>query len=215
MRIFLPRWRVAPSAENALIDATVASVKENIDSTLRARGLNKTLSVRVLNSRDDADPFGQPGVSRVVVGGTIRQSGLPTIGIAQSIDPGNFAHQESAIVLLDAVSRPAGPSYSLNTYLRPRSNRVAFIGRALGNVIAHETGHLIGSFHTNNADSRVDLMDAGGGDFRRFYGVGPDRVGGTTDDTDVNFGEDVFTPDEGFHGLENTLNNSAWAFVGP
>jgi hypothetical protein len=215
MRIFLPRWRVAPSAENALIDATVASVKENIDSTLRARGLNKTLSVRVLNSRDDADPFGQPGVSRVVVGGTIRQSGLPTIGIAQSIDPGNFAHQESAIVLLDAVSRPAGPSYSLNTYLRPRSNRVAFIGRALGNVIAHETGHLIGSFHTNNADSRVDLMDAGGGDFRRVDGVGPDRVGGTADDTDVNFGEDVFTPDEGFHGLENTLNNSAWAFVGP
>lgn len=215
LRTFLPRWKVSPTAQNALIDATVAAVKENIDSTLLAKGLNKTLSVRVLNSSDDADPFGQPGVSRVVVGGTIRQTGLPTIGIAQSIDPGNFGHEETAIVLLDELSRRSGPGHSLNTYLRPRSDRVAFIGHALGNVIAHETGHLIGSFHTDNANGRVNLMDAGGGDFRRFYGVGPDRVGGTADDTDVNFGEDVFAPDEGFHGLQNTLNNSAWAFVGP
>ncbi len=213
LRTFLPRWRLPASAQNALIDATVAAVRENIDATPRARGLNKALSVQVLNSRDNPDPFGQPNVTRIVVGGTIRQTGLPTIGIAQSIDPGNYAHQETAIVLLDELSRRAGPSSSLNTYLRPRSNRVAFVGHALGNVIAHETGHLLGNFHTNNADRRVNLMDAGGGSFSRFFGVGPDRVGGTADDTDVNFGEDVYSPDEGFHGVENTLNNSAWAFV--
>ncbi len=215
LRTFLPRWRVPARQLDAVIEATDAAVTENIDSTLRARGLNKTLSVRVLNSRDDADPFGQPNVSRVVVGGTIRQSGVPTIGIAQSIDPGNYAHEETALVLLDELSRPNGPVDSLNTYLRPSSNRAAFIGQALGNVVAHEAGHLIGSFHTNNHDSRVNLMDSGGGNPRRFFGVGPDRIGGTSDDTDVNFGEDVFAPDEGFHGLQNTLNSSAWGFVTP
>jgi hypothetical protein len=215
LRTFLPRWRVAARQLDAVVDATDAAVTENIDATLRARGLNKTLSVQVLNSRDDPDPFGQPNVSRIVVGGTIRQSGVPTIGIAQSIDPGNYAHEESAIVLLDELSRPNGPEDSLNTYLRPRSNRVAFIGQALGNIIAHETGHLLGSFHTNNHDRPVDLMDSGGGNPRRFFGVGPDRIGGTADDTDVNFGEDHFAPDEGFHGMQNSLNNSAWAFVTP
>ena len=58
-------------------------------------------------------------------------------------------------------------------------------------------------------------MDAGGASFGSFFGTGPDRVGGTADDTDVDFGVDAFSPDEGFTGLENTLNNSAWAFIGP
>jgi len=35
----------------------------------------------------------------VIVGGTIAPSGIQTIGIAESIDPGNFATEESALVL--------------------------------------------------------------------------------------------------------------------
>ena len=35
-----------------------------------------------------------------------RQSGIPTIGIAQSIDPGNFETEETALILLDVVSDP-------------------------------------------------------------------------------------------------------------
>ena len=61
---------------------------------------------RVLNSRDDADPFGQPNVSRLIVGGTVDESGIDTIGIAQSIDPGNFDTEETALILLDYVSEP-------------------------------------------------------------------------------------------------------------
>ena len=50
----------------------------------------------------------------------------PTIGIAQSIDPGNFDTEESALVLLDVLSDPAGEpgDPSLNTYLTPASNRI-------------------------------------------------------------------------------------------
>jgi hypothetical protein len=209
---FLPRWGLTDADENAVIDATIASFKEDVETTLREQGLNDQLRVQVLNSRDDADPFGEPNVSRVVVGGSIRQTGVPTIGIAQSIDPGNYAHEESAMVLLDSVAEPSGAPYSFNTYLGRGSDKTGFIGRTLGELAAHETGHMIGSFHTNELNTRTNLMDSGGENQARFFGVGPDQLGGTADDRAVNFGEDRFTPFEGFTGFEDTLNNSAWAF---
>ena len=51
-----------------------------------------------------------------------------------------------------------------------------------------------------------------GGNFPLLYGVGPDGVGGTADDPDVDFAEDIYNPNEGFTGLEDTLNNTAWGF---
>lgn len=41
-------------------------------------------------------------------------------------------------------------------------------------------------------------------------GVGPDEVFGTADDIDVDFGEDLFVPSEGFTGIEDTLNTVAF-----
>jgi hypothetical protein len=213
LRTFLPRWRLTAADESAVEDAVIADVKENLQQTLADQGLNDRLQVRVLNSRDDADPWGEPNVSRVVVGGSIRESGIPTIGISQSIDPGNFAHEETSLVLLDEVASPSGAPDSFNTYLRPGSDRTGFVGQALGNVVSHEVGHLIGSFHTDNGDRVHNLMDAGGRGYAALFGVGPDGVGGTTDDTDVDFGVDRYLPEEGFTGQEDTLNNSAWAFV--
>jgi hypothetical protein len=145
------------------------------------------------------------------VGGTIAESGVDTIGIAQSIDPGNFATEETALVLLDVLSSPAGDTpASLNTYLTPASDRIAFLGHALGNVIAHEGGHFFGDYHTDNADEQANVMDAGGTGFATLFGVGPDGVGGTADDVDVDFGDDRFIPAEGFAGTEDTLGRVAF-----
>ncbi len=59
------------------------------------------------------------------------------------------------------------------------------------------------------------MMDSGGGNFAfNLYGVGPDNVGGTADDTNVRFVTDTYSPAEGFTGEENTLNVSAWAYSG-
>ena len=44
-----------------------------------------------------------------------------------------------------------------------------------------------------------------GGNFPVLFGVGPDGIGGTADDPDVDFGEDVLNPSEGFTGIEDTL----------
>jgi hypothetical protein len=208
---FLPRWGLTPADEDALIDAILATVEENVRSDLAQSGGNPRFAVRIRNSRDNADTFGQPNVSRLVVGGTIAETGIPTIGISQSIDPGNFGHEETALILLDILSDPAGPfgDPSLNTYIGPASDRIAFIGHAIGNIVAHEAGHFLGSWHVDQFDAAANLMDQGG-NFPVMYQVGPDGVGGTADDTDVDFGDDVFNPNEGFTGLEETLIRTAF-----
>ncbi len=203
---FLANWGLTRADEDALIDAVVAGVTENIKKDMIASGLNGKFKLKIKNSRDDADPFGGANVSRLVIGGTIDESGVETIGIAQSIDPGNFETEETALILMDVLSAPAGDSSaSLNTYLTPASDRIGFLGRALSNVIAHEAGHFFGNFHTDNEDAVANIMDAGGTGFATLFGVGPDGVGGTADDVDVDFGDDAFVPDEGFVGTEDTL----------
>jgi hypothetical protein len=208
---FLPRWGLTPADEDALIDVILATVQENLNSDLAQQGGNPRFAVRVRNSRDNADTFGQTNVSRLVVGGTIAETGIDTIGISQSIDPGNFGHEETALILLDILGDPAGPpgDPSLNTYITPASDRIAFIGHAIGNIVSHEAGHFLGSFHVDQFDAQANLMDQGG-NFPLLYGVGPDGVGGTADDPDVDYGDDAFNPGEGFTGTEETLIRTAF-----
>ncbi|ALG11372.1 hypothetical protein [Kibdelosporangium phytohabitans] len=155
---FLPKWGLSASDESALIDRIVAVVRENVEKDLAADGTNRRFGIRILNSRDHADPFGQPNLTRLVVGGTRDQSQLPTIGIA------------------------------------------------------HELGHLAGSWHQDQFNAVPSLMDQGGNP-KQVFGVGPDGVGGTADDVDVDFAEDVFNPNEHFSGHEDARNRTAWAFI--
>ncbi|WP_030435387.1 PPC domain-containing protein [Actinoplanes subtropicus] len=211
---FLADWGLTRADEDALEDAIVAGVTENLKKDMVASGLNPKFKLKIKNSKDDTDPWGQANVSRIVVGGTIAESGVDTIGISQSIDPGNFETAETALVLLDVLSAPAGDTEaSLNTYLTPQSDRIAFLGRALSNVISHEAGHFFGDFHTDNADALPNLMDAGGTGFGTLFGVGPDGIGGTADDVDVDFGDSAFLPAEGFHGTEDTLGRIAFGLT--
>ncbi|WP_394613334.1 hypothetical protein JNUCC0626_25720 [Lentzea sp. JNUCC 0626] len=213
LKKFLPGWGLTDADENKIIDGVVATVRENIEKDLAAKGTNKRFGVRILNSRDHADPWGQPNVSRVVVGGSIAESGIQTVGIAQSIDAGNFGKEETALVLLDILSAPAAQTgTSLNRYITPASDKTTFIGRAIGNIVAHEAGHMSGSWHTDQFNALDAIMDQGGNP-KGMFGVGPDAIGGTADDVDVDFHEDVLNPNEGFTGLEDTLNRTAWGYT--
>lgn len=209
---FLGLWGISSAREGAVIDAITAQVRSNLAADPAAYGLNAGTAIRVVTSKDSPDIYGQPNVSRVFVGGTIAQSGIPTIGIAQYIDPGNYATEDQALVLLDVLSWPKGEEPTLNTYLRPASNRVAFVAQGIGNVVSHEIGHLVGAYHTDNDNDVACLIDAGGVGFSRLFGVGPDGIGGTTDDVDVDFAEDTYIPQEGFVGLEDALNVVSWGF---
>jgi hypothetical protein len=213
---FVARWGLPKSAEKELITKITATVTENIKSDLIAKGLNPNVAVKVLNSRDNADPFGQENVSRIIIGGTIAESGIDTIGIAQTIDPGNYGHEETALALMDVLSDPANGfgDPSINSYLTPTSNKIKFISQVVANVVSHETGHFVGSYHVDQFNPTYNLMDQGG-NFPLLFGVGPDGIGGTADDVDVDFGEDTYNPNEGFTGTEDTLNNTAWALTKP
>ncbi len=46
-----------------------------------------------------------------------------------------------------------------------------------------------------------------------MFAVGRDGVGGTADDPDLDFAEEELRPLEGFTGIEDTLNRTAWVFV--
>jgi hypothetical protein len=214
-RTFLANWGLTPADEPAVVRQIVRTVRENLIEDVAARSNNPRARLIVLNSLDHPDLFGQPNVSRVVVGGTVEELGFTTIGIAQSIDPGNFAQEETAVVLQDFLSQPAGPAFSLNTYLAPQSNRVEFVGRAVANVISHEIGHYLGSWHTDPTNAVVNLMDAGGAGYTGMFGTGPDNIGGTADDTDTDLTtSDVFRPSEGFTGFEDSLNRTAFGLAG-
>ncbi|MCE7002792.1 PPC domain-containing protein [Kibdelosporangium philippinense] len=158
---FLKGWGLTPADENVLIDRIIDVVRENIEKDLAQKSTNRNFGVRILNSRDHADPFGQPNVSRLIIGGSIAESGIPTVGIAQSIDPGNLGTEESALLLLDVLSGPTGRT-SLNTYLTSASDKIKFVAQGVGNIAAHEVGHFIGSWHVDQFNEVAGLMDQGG-----------------------------------------------------
>ena len=202
---FLSGWGLTPADQNAVIDAILQRVEENFDD-LRQTALNGDrdtdaidghFDVEIRNSRDHADPFGQPFVSRVIVGGTIAEVGIDTIGIAQFIDPGNYSAEDTAVVLLDLLSGPAFDPDSINFVSRdPGFDIVPLIGRVVGNIVAHEAGHFLGCWHTETFNQTICVMDAGG-DLGPCAEVGPDNIAGTPDDIDMDFIVDQYDFFEG------------------
>ncbi|NNE94949.1 MAG: hypothetical protein HKN24_02880 [Acidimicrobiales bacterium] len=214
---FLPAWGLTAGDEDAVIDAILAVVEENLSHDIREQGNNgdrdhsdgpNAFDVEILNSRDHDDPWGDRFVSRLIVGGTIDELQIPTIGIAQSIDVGDFESEETAVTLLDLMAGvgpfPA-PDVDLNNFPRdPSASIIDLIGVAVGNITAHEGGHFFSNWHTDQFNDNPNIQDQGG-NFPGIVGAGDDGIFGTADDVDVDFGKDVFVPNEGFSGLEDTL----------
>jgi len=233
MREFLPRWGLTPEDEAAVVEAIVNTVQDRFDA-LRTASLNGNLAtdkiaghfdVQILNSRDHADPWGQPNVSRVIIGGTIDQTGIMTIGLAQSIDPGNFAREETAFVLLDVLSSPVltytdrngnqvlNPDTLNNCMATGSYTKIDVVGQAVGIIVAHEIGHYLGNWHTDSTNEFRSIIDEGGYvPIWIMAGFGPDRTLGTSDDEPVDFVTDEFSIYEQVAvGEERTEVNTAFA----
>ena len=207
---------------DAVIDAIVATVTENLSLSIRESGLNGDFDasgnpgefdIVILNSRDDGEQYGNANVTRVVIGGTVEEFGINTVGMASSIDVGNFDTEETAVVLLDMLTDPDPESWntaSLNAVaIDPSADMIELVGRAIGNIASHEAGHLFGLWHTWN-DNQRDVLTDTGGDYAATFGLGPDGIFGTDDDVDVDLGYDVYSPAEPYQGMQDSLAGLAF-----
>ena len=208
---FLPGWGLGPDDESALIDAIVATFRENLHDDPHERGGNARFDVDIRNSRDHADPWGEPNVTRIIIGGTREQLDFPTVGLAQSVDPGNFAREETGVVLLDQASSPAGSGLAtINDFVTPGVDVVGLVGQIVGFIASHEAGHLLGNHHTAPENGVVSIMDTR--DLTQL-GLGPDVTFGTADDVDVDFVVDELI--EGYVGAEDTMARVAFGLSTP
>ncbi len=102
-------------------------------------------------------------------------------------------------MVLNVLGDPAGDE-SLNSYHTGASNRIGFVGQAVGNVVSDEAGHLLGNWHVDQFNDHANVMDQGA--TSRSLRRRPGRRRRHADDPDVDFGEDEFNPNEGFTGME-------------
>ena len=90
---FLDGWGLAAEDEPAVIDAILATVVENFadvalvgaNGDFFTDGVDGHFGIEILNRRDHIDPFGLPNVSRVIVGGSISELGIPVLGADATI----------------------------------------------------------------------------------------------------------------------------------
>lgn len=196
MRDYLSRWGLEESDEKAVVEATTKRVRQAL------RDYVPGSRVRVVNSLDQPDLFGKPGVSRVIIGGTPEEAGImPSLGLSESVDPGNFAREETAIATPGPMSQ-GDEAPSLNAFLTEDSDRVKAVGQSLGNVAAHEAGHFLGSYHTDDLDDSSHVMNTG--NLLHFFAFGEDGFSGTDDDVRNVMGAGRYDPLQGFFGEEDT-----------
>jgi large repetitive protein len=211
-----PFDRVLPSLGLTTADAPsiIRNIQSRVERTLRtqlARDTNNGLysesgqagdfDIQIVTSLD-GDFWGQKNVSRILVGGSRTDFGLPAtsglLGISQSIDIGNFDREDTALVMTDLLALIA-PTI-------PRAGNVPLsdaFAEALSLVISHEAGHYLGAMH-QDPDSPINtVMDA-------FYDpariLGFDGLFGTPDDTYQRFINDDYRPLETRFG--GGVNNS-------
>lgn len=167
----------------------------------------------VTNSKDNPQVVGQPNVTRIYLGANNPTAfGGPAglLGIAQSVDVGNFDLAENALVFLndmlaDAAALPKGGN----------ATTMQAFAELVATVIAHEAGHTYGGVHQDPNNNVFGIMD-------QFYvpattsGTGPDGLFGTPDDTPLQFNKDEFAPTIGMAfggGVSNTIANMAFGLA--
>lgn len=236
-RGFLPAWDLPDTDEDVMrmTDAMIAGVNSNLFTQLVASEENPNTAVIVLGN----DGTGVPGpleplieqgsftllgitfeVSVVEVSGTIPESQINTIGIASTIDPGNYEVNDTALMLLDILSAPARPGISANNtfslndvVLAEGVTKEEMVTEVIANVTAHEAGHYLGNFHTDGFSIQKNIMDQGPGGLFNLAGIGPSGVFGAEDTIDNAFFDDEYAVSEGFQGDENTTVNTAYALT--
>lgn len=181
--------QIAQTVERQFADLGNYGVNGNYSAT----GIPGQYGIEIRNSLDHPDPGNNPLVTRVVYGSVAsfpELAALPLLGIAQTIDVGNFDLSETTLVFVDsevdfAATVPTGASIS----------QADLLGLEIGATTSHEIAHTFGLFHTDGTNLLPSLIDGGGTlNAQNGLGVGPDGIVGTMDDIPVRFRTDGVDP---------------------
>ncbi|WP_346883635.1 T9SS type A sorting domain-containing protein [uncultured Algibacter sp.] len=204
---FLENWGVEKNRTNKtkLAREITQVVAENLRADLIESQINPNLDVVIISDYGSdflgkkipelLEKFKVP-YSRVIVGGTIEEAGIETIGIASTIDPGNYSLNDNAVVLLDFLSAEATNPNSINSVSLAEGFTIEdLLPVALGNIISHEAGHFLGNFHTSNENDTFSIMDIGGS-LENSFGISPTTGVFGEDTVDVDFKLDNYAENE-------------------
>ena len=195
-------------AANAIIDRVIDQtirVFEDLTQTGENGDYTETSSpgqygVRILNSRDHAGQvaLNDPRMTRVFIGGD--DSVIPAYGIAQTVDLGNFDLSQVAFCQVSEASVDAA-----GAAISPNRSEVDFVGHFLGNLVAHEAGHVLGMAHTDGSNLIDTVSDEGAANSLLYMqGLGPDGIFGTLDDVEAVFRDDFYSVQPGEFGYIGT-----------
>ncbi len=137
-----------PSDTNPLIDGILAELSAKFrnlqvfgqNGYYPSTGFPGHFDLEIRNSRDHADPWGLPNVSRLIVGGDTASTGIGgVLGIAESVDVGNFRREETALVGIGEIHTALA-----GVVQAPAVSRVQVLAKATAMVAAHEAGTFLG-----------------------------------------------------------------------
>ena len=207
MSRIMPQLGLTTADAPAVARNVMTRLEQKMRTSLAARSNNGffgstgnpgEFDIQLISSYDSPDLWGQPNVSRVLVGGTQADIGLDPatglLGIAQSVDVGNFGHEESGLVMLDILVAD-----TIDPTIVPIAGNVSrsdLFAEMLSMVIAHEAGHYLGGVHQDPNNTQFGIMD-------QFYdplvvsGAGPDGIFGNRDDEPLFFSVDEYSPTAG------------------
>ena len=111
----LTPYGIRPQDIDTIINKAIAQLTEDFASSLPITATNGFYAVdgipghfdyEIRNSRDHADPWGLPNVSRYIVGGDRLDYGILTYGLAENADLGNFDREQTSFFEVEKFSTP-------------------------------------------------------------------------------------------------------------
>lgn len=225
LSFFMDRWSLDSLRQTTPLASKITDiVTKKLSTELTNLGINPNTDVTIISD------FGQPFLrdrilgfldranvpySRLIVGGTIEGVGIRTIGLASTIDIGNFDVTNNGFILLDEIS-DTNPSNNLsinNVPIAEGVEKIDLVATVVGNITAHEAGHFIGNWHCNTRNDVLTIMDEGNPLISRFAGVLEDGSFGDDNTIELSFTKDQYSLVENFSGLDETDVNTSFGLT--